>query len=52
LSRATEKTTKGAYHKIKHIKALLSSIDPAKVRKRCRCCDELFDAVNAIIDPI
>jgi hypothetical protein len=35
LKKATEKTQKGAYAKIKHASKLLERIDPAKVAKRC-----------------
>lgn len=46
LNRATERTTKGRYHKIKHASALLREIDRCKVRKRCHHCDRLFKAVT------
>jgi hypothetical protein len=49
LERATRDTTKGAYHKIKHVNALLSRIDAAKVCARCPCCRVLFTDLPAII---
>jgi Domain of unknown function (DUF4276) len=35
LKKATEKTQKGAYTKIKHASKLLEQIDPAKIGKKC-----------------
>ena len=35
LKKATNKTQKGEYAKIKHASKLLACIDPAKVRQRC-----------------
>lgn len=35
LKKATRKTQKGEYQKIKHASKLLGMIDPAKVGKRC-----------------
>lgn len=45
LDRATQKTQKGRYHKIKHARQLLEQIDPAKVRQRCAHCKRLFDTL-------
>ena len=42
LERATSKTKKGAYGKIKHASALLALVDPNKARQRCPHCDRLF----------
>ena len=50
LNRATEQTTKGRYHKIKHLSALLREIDVNKVRERCHHCDRLFNAVTEKIE--
>lgn len=47
LDRATERTQKGRYHKIRHGADLLARIDPAKPRARCRHCDRLFAALGA-----
>ena len=46
LKRATQKTQKGAYHKIKHAGDLLKRIDPRKARKKCRHCERLFSVLN------
>ena len=50
LNRATEQTTKGRYHKIKHASDLLRRIDANKVRKRCRHCERLFNTVTEQIE--
>lgn len=50
LNRATEQTTKGRYHKIKHASDLLRRIDVSKVRRRCRHCDRLFHTVTEQIE--
>lgn len=42
LERATEKTSKGVYEKIKHASALLALVDPNKARQRCPHCERLF----------
>ena len=49
LKRATQKTQKGAYHKIKHASDLLKRIDPEKARKKCRHCDRLFSVLNHVM---
>ena len=36
FKKATEKTQKGAYAKIKHASNLLERLDPAKIGKKCR----------------
>ena len=46
LERATKKTSKGIYGKIKHASALLSLIDPDKVRRRCPHCERLFKVLT------
>ncbi|MBI4859228.1 MAG: DUF4276 family protein [Candidatus Riflebacteria bacterium] len=47
LKRATRKTQKGSYEKIRHASDLLARIDPATVRRRCRHCDRLFVTLSA-----
>lgn len=42
LERATERTSKGVYGKIKHASALLRLIDPTKAKARCPHCERLF----------
>ena len=42
LTKATENTSKGEYHKIDHASELLKVIDSGKVRERCPHCDLLF----------
>ena len=49
LKRATRGTAKGEYHKIRHASELLARIDPGKVRKRCRHCAMLFDALRRVV---
>lgn len=46
LGRATEKTSKGAYGKIKHASALLALVDPRMARDRCPHCERLFAALE------
>lgn len=50
LQRATVKTQKGEYHKIRHAAALLERIDAALVRPRCPACDRLFVTLEKAID--
>ena len=45
LNRATERTKKGRYHKIRHASDLLSRIDPTVVRQRCSYCKRLFETL-------
>src|ERR1017187_7760379 len=45
LKAATKDTTKGKYHKTKHVPALLQSIKPALVRKAAPNCERLFKVV-------
>src|SRR5260370_40283055 len=47
LKDATGETTKGAYNKVAHAHALLSSIDPKRVRAHSRNCRRLFDTFAA-----
>lgn len=42
LERATSRSQKGKYHKIKHASLLLGLIDSSVVRKRCPHCDRLL----------
>jgi hypothetical protein len=49
LKRATEKTQKGPYAKIRHCADLLGRLDPARVRQRARHCDLLFRSIEALV---
>lgn len=49
LTRATEQTQKGAYHKIHHARHLLQRIEPATVRQRCSHCERLFTTLKGLI---
>lgn len=49
LTRATEQTQKGAYHKIRHARHLLQRIEPATVRQRCGHCERLFTTLKGLI---
>src|SRR5262245_40592893 len=42
LARATRKTKKGAYHKVRHAGDLLKQIAPQAVRERCPACEQMF----------
>lgn len=46
LERATARTTKGEYHKIRHASDLLKQISPRIVRERCSYCDRLFELLG------
>ena len=50
LNRATERTTKRCYHKIRHASNLLKRIDVERVKKRCPHCARLFNTLGPIID--
>ena len=50
LHRATERTRKGTYHKIRHASDLLQRIDPETVKARCHHCERLFIDVGRLID--
>lgn len=50
LARATRKTQKGKYHKIRHASELLIRLDPEKVKKRCRHCKRLFETLTELIE--
>lgn len=46
LERATRRTQKGGYHKIRHAGDLLKLIDRQKVHQRCPSCERLFVALH------
>ena len=50
LRRATERTGKGRYHKIRHASDLLQRVDAEMVKARCRHCRRLFDELGRMID--
>jgi hypothetical protein len=50
LKRATEKTKKGAYQKIKHASDLLKSLSEQKVRARCPACERMFADLSTLIE--
>lgn len=50
LKQATLPTSLGKYHKLHHASALLSRIDPEKVKARCPHCKRLFDTLTAMIE--
>lgn len=52
LDRATAKTQKGTYHKIRHASDLLALIDVEKARARCPHCERLFDALSTAMGTV
>ena len=50
LNRATERSRKGRYHKIRHASHLLQRIDAEHVQARCPHCRRLFNVVGRMID--
>jgi hypothetical protein len=50
LKRATAKTQKKEYRKIRDAAALLRAIDPGVVRSHCPSCERLFAIVREAID--
>ena len=50
LNQATERTTKGRYHKIRHASDLLKRIDVERVKQRCPHCARLFNVLGRMID--
>ena len=50
LNQATERTTKGRYHKIRHASDLLKRIDVERVKQRCPHCARLFNVLGGMID--
>lgn len=49
LDRATNKTKKGTYQKIRHGAELLKRVDPAKVRAASSHCDRLFTTLENLM---
>lgn len=49
LKKATRRTPKGTYHKIKHASELLGRVDPARVQARCPHCKRLFEDLDRTI---
>lgn len=49
LEKATQKTKKGRYHKIRHGSDLLARIAPDTVKPKCPHCKRLFDSVEALL---
>lgn len=49
LERATQRTQKGKYHKIRHVRHLLQLMDPMIVRQRCPHCERLFEKLLHLI---
>lgn len=52
LIKATAKTKKGEYHKIRHASNLLKQIDPQVVRTRCSYCERLFELLGLAISKV
>ena len=50
VHRATVRTQKGPYKKIKHASQLLKLIDSENVKARCRHCRRLFIELERMID--
>ena len=49
LERATRRTQKGAYHKIRHASDILKRIDRQMVQQRCPACARLFTVLEQAI---
>ena len=49
LSRATQGTQRGKYHKIRHARQLLQRMNPITVRRQCRHCERLFETLLGLI---
>ena len=49
LNRATEKTRKGKYDKIRHARHLLERMDARVVRQRCLHCRRLFEILLGLV---
>lgn len=49
LAQATQRTQKGAYHKIHHGVALLERINPVRVRAVMPSCDRLFSTLASVM---
>ena len=52
LERATERTQKGRYDKIRHASELLQRMDAETVKTRCHHCRRLFDDLGQMIDAV
>lgn len=52
LEAATRDTSKGRYHKVKHLSPLLHVLDTMKVRKRAPHCDRIFTTLAARIETL
>lgn len=50
LDRATVDTPLGEYHKLHDASALLTRVDPEKVKARCPNCKRLFDTLSLMIE--
>lgn len=50
LTRATRKTQKGEYHKIRHASDLLALVDTDEVKKRCRHSKRLFETLAEAVE--
>ncbi len=49
LKKATQRTSKGEYHKIRHAAPLLGSLDNAKVRQSAPHCERLFRTLEDLL---
>ncbi len=49
LRQATQGTSKGRYHKIRHASDLLRRIDASAVTSRCAYCKRLFETLGQVI---
>jgi hypothetical protein len=49
LKRATRRTEKKGYHKIRHASELLKQMDPTKVRIKAEHCDRLFKILESVL---
>ena len=49
LDRATQRTSKGKYHKIRHVRRILQSVEPMAVRRRCPHCERLFEKLLRLV---
>lgn len=52
LEAATKDTSKGRYHKVKHLSPLLFRISAEKVRKRAPHCDRIIATLSARIETL
>ena len=50
LKDASKHSGKGAYHKTGHAGELLTRLDQARVKERCRHCKRLFKALDGMIE--